>query len=477
MTKDKPLIGLEIHVHLTKLNTKLFCSCPSNYYDKEPNSNVCPTCLGLPGALPVPNKKALEMAIMVSLALNCKLSPYLLFTRKHYFYPDMAKNYQISQYDGPGSMAIAKEGFIEYEYNNSLKRTRIRRINIEEDPAKITYPTGSILTSKYTLIDYNRSGIGMLEIVTEPDIREAKEARVLLDKMRTILEHLGVTDASLEGAMRADLNVSIPGGQRVEIKNVGSPKEAEAAINYEIARQRAALSQGLKVERETRHWDSERKITVPLRKKEEEEEYLYFPDPDLPPIKVDEEVIKNIMLSMPELPDARAKRFSENYGIDLKTARILVMDKKMADFFEETVKLYNDPSKIAYLLINEVQRWLNDKNIRISESKLKPEHIASILKLLDENVVTMKIIKEVILRDIIYSGTDPVKVIESLGLTAIRDKEELERIIDSVFSSNPKAVEDAKADEKAINYLVGLVMKRTGKRADPKLVFNLIKEK
>ncbi len=467
-----PKIGLEVHVHLNTLKTKLFCSCPSDYINKDPNTNTCPVCLGLPGAIPVLNEQALNYAIMVALALNCEIAPTLVFSRKHYFYPDMAKNYQISQYDGPGSMAIAKSGVLEI----SNKKIRIRRINIEEDPAKITYPTGSMLTSKYTLLDYNRSGIGLLEIVTEPDIENPKEAREFLEKLRSILEHLGVCNCDLEGAIRADVNVSVEGGERVEVKNVGSIKDVENAIKYEIARQKAAIIQGLKVERETRHWDSERGISVPTRTKEAEEDYRYFPDPDLPPYPIGRELIEKIKAEMPELPDARIKRLVEQYGISQKEASILVMDKALADFYEKTANLYKDYKKLANLILNDYLRWLNDKNLRASESKATPEAIAKLLKLLDSGVITIKIVKEV-LPEIVLKGADPDQLIKTSQLTAIKDAEYLEKVVEEVINEDRDAAEAARRDPKVINFLVGKVMKRTNKRADPQLTNELIRKK
>ncbi len=465
-------IGLEVHVHLNTLKTKLFCSCPTDYIGRDPNTVVCPICLGLPGAIPVLNHDALNKAVMVALALNCEIAPSLLFTRKHYFYPDMAKNYQISQYDGPGSMAIAKSGKITI--NN--KTIRIRRINIEEDPAKTIYPTGSMLTSKYTLLDYNRSGIGLLEIVTEPDIEDHKEAKDFLEKLRSILEHLDVCDCNMEGSMRADVNISIEGGERVEVKNVGSVKDVEDAIKYEVARQKAAVTQGIQIKRETRHWDSERKVTVPTRSKESEEDYRYFPDPDLPPYPISAEYINKISKEMPELPDARIKRFMEEYGISFKEANVLVMDKALADLFENTAKLYKNYQKLANLLVNDYLRWINDKKLRIIDSKASPNNIADLLNMLDSGIITIKIVKS-ILPDLILSGESPTEIINKSQLTAVKDQEYLEKVISEVIEEDKDAAMVARNDPKVINYLVGKVMKKTGNRADPHLTNNLIKKK
>lgn len=466
-------IGLEVHVHMTALETKLFCSCSSNYIGKPPNSLVCPVCLGLPGAIPVLNEKAVKFAVMVALALNCDISNTLVFSRKHYFYPDMAKNYQISQYDGPGSAAIAKGGYIKLK---SGKIVRIRRINIEEDPAKIIYPTGSMLTSQYTLLDYNRSGIGLLEIVTEPDMTEPKEAREFLEKLRSVLEHLGICNCELEGALRVDANVSVEGGERVEVKNIGSIKEVEDALKYEIARQKAAIDQGLKVERETRHWDETRKVTVPTRVKETEEDYRYFPDPDLPPYTITKEFIEKVKLELPELPDARISRLEKMYGLNEYEANVLVMDKALADLFEETARIYKDYKKLANLLINDFLRWLNDKNLKVNDSKATPQDLAELLNLLDNGTITIKIVKE-ILPEIVLEGKKPSDIIKEKNLVALKNVDELSKIIDDVIKEEMDTAKKAKTDPKVINYLVGKVMKKTNKKADPQLTYKLLKEK
>ncbi|WP_338599937.1 Asp-tRNA(Asn)/Glu-tRNA(Gln) amidotransferase subunit GatB [Sulfolobus tengchongensis] len=465
-------IGLEVHVHITALKTKLFCSCPADYTGKDPNTVTCPVCLGLPGAIPVLNENAIKFGILTALALNCEIADKLIFDRKHYFYPDMSKNYQISQYDGPGSMAIAKNGYIKL----NEKIIRIRRINIEEDPAKIVYPTGSILTSKYTLLDYNRSGTPLLEIVTEPDLRSGKEARLFLEKLRSILEHLGVCDCNIEGAMKADVNISVKGGERVEVKNVGSPKDVEDAINYEIARQRASVLQGIKVDRETRHWDNERKVTVPLRTKETEEDYRYFPDPDLPPYPITPELIKKIKFEMPELPDQRAERLVKQYNISSYQAQVLVNEKALADLFEEVAQKYKNYTKIANLLINDYLRWLNENNVTVAQSKAKASHIIELFEYLDSGVISIKIAKE-LLPEIILTGKTPTQLIKEKNMTNIKDREFLEKVVDEVLREEKEAAEKAKKDPKVVNYLVGIVMKKTGKRADPSITNEIIKRK
>jgi len=469
-------IGLEIHVQLTELKTKLFCSCPSNYRGKTPNSVVCPVCLGLPGALPVVNDRAIDFAVMIALALKSKINREIVFYRKHYFYPDMSKNFQITQFEGGGGAPIAVGGELLFDWEGSSYRVRIRRISLEEDPAKLTYPTGSIITSPYTLVDYNRSGIALAEIVTEPDIRSPRMARVFLAKLRSIIEHLGVADLSLEGSMRVDANVSIKGHPRIEVKNIGSIKEVERALAYEIVRQKEALKKGLHVKMETRHWDSTRGVTVPLRVKEEEQDYRYFPEPDLPPVIITDDRITRLKTLMPELPEERAKRFVREYGVPDTEAIVIVSSKPLADFFEEAVKYYRNPKRIANMLVNDVLRWLNERDIEIEESKMKPQHLAELLELVDEKTISIKIAKR-ILPKVIMEGISPREIVRREKVTVLSEEDYIAEIVEEVFKQNPKAVSDALREEKAIHFLVGQVMRVTRGRADPNLTIEIIKKR
>ncbi len=476
MEKLKVKIGLEVHVQLTKLKTKLFCSCPSDYRGKPPNTYVCPVCLGLPGSLPKVNSKAIEYAVMVALALNCKINRKVMFFRKHYFYPDMTKNFQITQYDRAGGAPIAVNGYLKLSTSDKEKVVRIRRINIEEDPGKLVYPTGSIITSPYTLVDYNRAGIALLEIVTEPDIETPAEARLFLQKLRSILEHLDVCDCGLEGAVRTDANISVAGGGRVEIKNIGSIKDVEKALMYEILRQKEALLKGLSIRSETRHWDDVRKVTVPLRVKEEEQDYRYFPEADIPPIIITEEFIEKIAKQMPELPDERLKRFQREYGLPYYDSSVLVSNKKLADFFEETVKLYKrNPKKVANVIINDFLRWIHEKGLELDNVKAKPKDIAELLKLLDNGIISIKIAKTV-LPEIIVSGKSPSQVVKERKLLKISDKQIIRQIALKIFREHKKAAFDALKDKKAINYLIGQIMKYTKGRADPAVTGKVVKE-
>jgi aspartyl-tRNA(Asn)/glutamyl-tRNA(Gln) amidotransferase subunit B len=468
------LIGLEVHVQLTKLKSKLFCPTPADYKKSPPNTHVCPVCLGLPGTLPVVNKKAIEYAIAVAKALNCEISDRLVFVRKHYFYPDLPKNYQISQYIGPGFTAIARNGYVKIFVDGNTKVVRIRRINIEEDPGRIVY-MGSIEISPYSLVDYNRSGVALLEIVTEPDMASPKEARAFLEKLMAILEYLGVTDPREEGAFRVDVNISFKGFGRVEVKNIGSVKDVEKALTYEIIRQKKIVEQGGSIERETRHWNPDKGVTIPLRSKEYEEDYRYFPDPDLPPLRMDRNFIERILSTLPELPDNRIARFAVQYGLDEYRATVLVLNKWLADFFEDAAKIYNNYKKLADLLITDFLRWINEYELSAENLKVKPLHIVKLLRLWDEGTLSVKMVKE-ILPQVVKEGIDIEAYVTASGYVKIIDRDYLHKIVEEVLRENPKAVQDALSNPKAINYLIGLVMKKTGGKADPQITRELIQK-
>lgn len=474
-TKNKVLIGLEIHTQLTSLKTKLFCSCSSDYRGKDPNTLVCPVCFGIPGALPVLNKKAVEFAVMAALALNCKVSKRMFFFRKNYYYPDMPKNFQISQYDRAGGVPLAVDGLLHIDIDRKRKKIRISRVHLEEDPGRLVH-LGSIDQSPYTLVDYNRAGIALLEVVTDPDLNSPKEARILLQKLRSILEHLEIFDGGLEGSMRCDANISIAGGTRVEVKNISSFKEVERALSFEIMRQKDLLEKGLAVERETRHWDETRRVTITLRTKEEEHDYRYFPEPDLVPIAITNDFIEKVKDKMPELPEARMQRFITAYNIPQYDAEVLVSDKAMADFFERCAELYNKPKEIGNWIMSDLLRYLYENNLELSESKITPKHLVEMIRLIDEGVISGKIGKKV-LPEIILTGRRPTQIIEEEGLVKITSRETLEKIVDRVFAENDKAVRDALIDEKAAHFLVGQLMKETKGKADPQLANQIIRER
>jgi aspartyl-tRNA(Asn)/glutamyl-tRNA(Gln) amidotransferase subunit B len=468
-------IGLEVHCQLTNLKTKLFCGCSSDYRNKEPNSNVCVICLGHPGTLPKPNKKAIEYAIMAGLALKSKINERVLFSRKNYFYVDMNKNFQISMYETKSSPPICSGGYLDISYEGKIKRIRIRRIQLEEDPARLVH-IGPIDISPYTLVDYNRAGIALLEVVTEPDISTPKEARIFLQKLRSVFEHIGIFDGGLEGAMRCDANISIKEGARVEIKNISSFKEVERALNYEILRQMNLISKGEKVLRETRHWDEIRKVTISLREKEEEYDYRYFPEPDILPIHITQELIETIRLKMPELPDERAERFIKLYGIPQYDANILVSQKALADFFENCVKLFNEPKTISNWIISDLLGILNNRGLEIQETKITPTAMVEMLKMIKDGIISGKIGK-IILPEIVETGKMPSQIVKEKNMIRISDEDFIRKIVEEVFMENEKAVKDALINENAINFLIGQVMKKTKGRGDPKLVNEIVRNK
>jgi aspartyl-tRNA(Asn)/glutamyl-tRNA(Gln) amidotransferase subunit B len=468
-------IGLEVHVQLTSLKTKLFCGCSSDYKGKDPNSLTCPVCLGIPGALPVLNEKAVEYAVMAALALNCTISERMFFFRKNYYYPDLPKNFQISQYDKAGGVPLAVNGYLEIDVGKKRKKIRIGRAHLEEDPGRLIHQ-GAIDTSPYTLVDYNRSGITLLEIVTEPDLSSPKEARIFLQKLRSILEHLGIFSGKLEGSMRCDANISLTGGTRVEVKNISSFKEVERALSFEIMRQKNLVKKGLSVTLETRHWDEARRVTISLRTKAEEHDYRYFPEPDLVPIVISKDFIEDAKSKMPELPEARISRFVDAYTLPRYDAEVLVSDKAMADFFEKTVKLYDNPKEVSNWMMGDLLRNLNENNLELTESKISPKSLVEMLKLIDDDIISGKIGKRV-LPEIVLTGKSPSQIIKEKGWVKISSPDVLLDIVEKVFAENPKCVEDALADEGAVNFLVGQLMKATKGKADPQLANQLIREK
>src|SRR3990170_6127548 len=447
---DGVMIGLEVHVQLNKLKTKIFCGCATDYHKDPPNSHVCPVCLGLPGSLPVINKKAVEAAIKVGLALNCRIEEYTQFYRKNYYYPDLPKGFQISQYDFP----IASKGQIIIEGEDGELIVRITRAHLEEDPGRLVHE-GTIDRSKYTLIDYNRSGMALLEIVSDPDLRSPKEARRYLDKLRNILEYLDVFDGDLEGALRVDANISIMGGQRAEIKNISSHKGAERALLFEIVRQKNVLRRGGVVVQETRHFDEAREITLSMRTKEEAHDYRYFPEPDLMPLKISGWA-PEIKETLPELPDARRMRFVEQYGIMDDHAKALTSELKLAIFYEDVAKKVN-PRMAAVWICDVLKGELNYRNLTIEA--FRKEHMLSVIGLLASKKITEDGAVDII-RTLLDKGGSPEDIVKEKGLVIVEGD-----IVDiaalEALQENPQAVADYRAGkEKAMNSLVGAVMKK-----------------
>ncbi len=475
------IIGLEIHVQL-KTKSKIFCSC-STEFGAIPNSQVCPVCLGLPGVLPVLNKTALEYAIKAALALNCQIAKKSIFARKNYFYPDLPKSYQISQYEEP----LSNKGFVDIITNEKLEKIRITRVHLEEDAGKLLHEE----VKDSTLIDLNRCGVPLIEIVTEPDIKSPKEAHEFLTILKSILQYIGVSDCNMEeGSLRCDANISIRKegeklGVKTEIKNMNSFKAVERALNYEMKRQIKALKEGKRIVQETRLWDENREITASMRTKEEAHDYRYFPEPDLVPIEIDREWIERIRKSLPELPEARKARFIKAYQIPDYDASILTSSRELADYYEESIrassKLQALGSKlnkaIANWIISELLRELKEADIEIKECKVSPGHLAEMVALIDKGSISGKMAKEVFVQ-MFETGKRASQIVEEKGLAQISDEEALAAVIDKVIKENPKVVEDyKKGKEKALGYLVGQVMKETKGKANPRLVNRLLKEK
>lgn len=470
------MIGLEIHAQITALNSKLFCTCRGNYRDLGPNTNICEICCGLPGSLPVINQKAIEYSAMTSLALGCKVPDKIMFYRKNYFYPDLPKNFQITQYNVYGFSSIGVDGIYELD---DAKQIRISRIQLEEDPGRIAYSEGGMNVRNSALIDYNRAGVALIEIVTEPDFTGPKEVRQFLNKLSLTLEHIGVCDTLLEGSVRCDVNVSMEGGNKVEIKNINSFREVEKAINYEITRQSSLYSRNLKIEHETRHWDDRKKITFKSRSKEEEHDYRYFPEPDIPIIVLGNDFVSNLKKRMPELPTQRFERFVSKYKLSEHTSNILINDKKLADFFESTLKVYFSPTEIANFLVTDFKSLIEDDSEStdyLKNLKVKPEHIAELVKLIEGNKISRITAKDILVK-IFESGMLPSEVMNNTNSYKISDEKTLMDAVQLVFDKEKSAVEDAKTNSEAINFLLGKVMKFTNGRADPKIAMRIINNK
>jgi aspartyl-tRNA(Asn)/glutamyl-tRNA(Gln) amidotransferase subunit B len=472
--KYEAVIGLEVHAQMLT-DTKIFCGC-STRFGSEPNTQTCPVCIGMPGVLPVLNRKAAEFAIRTGLATNCKISFYSRFARKNYFYPDLPKGYQISQYELP----ICEHGYIEIVVDSEIKKIGITRIHMEEDAGKNIHEGAG----NFSFVDLNRAGVPLMEIVSEPDIRSPKEASEYMKKLRTILRYLGVCDGNMEqGSLRCDANVSIrPVGQkeygtRAEVKNINSFKFVEKALEYEIKRQIKVVEEGRKVIQETRLWDSDRGITESMRGKEEAHDYRYFPEPDLVPITVEQKWIDEINASLPELPDVKRERFVSEYGLSEYDADLLTSEKPLAQWFEAAVKSGGQPKAVANWIMGELTKLLNEENKSIEECRLKPEQLAGMLKLMDKGTISGKIAKTVF-EEMYRTGKDAETIVKEKGLIQISDESEIEKAVDEVISKNPKEVERFKAgDEKLLGFFVGQIMKLTKGKANPQIVNELLRKK
>jgi aspartyl-tRNA(Asn)/glutamyl-tRNA(Gln) amidotransferase subunit B len=483
MTTIATKIGLEIHCQLTGAKSKLFCRCSSDYRGKAPNTNICPICAGLPGTLPLLNRKTVEFAAMISLALGCKLPDEIAFYRKNYFYPDLPKNFQLTQYNAYNITSIGVNGKLEYI---SSKDARIRRVQLEEDPGRLVYASGNMDTSVYVLIDYNRAGVPLVEIVTEPDFIDPKEVRMFLDKITSIIEHLEVCDTKLEGSVRCDANVSVDGGNKVEIKNISSFADVEKALRYEITRQRTMASREIQVRSETRHWDDARKVTKESRTKEEEQDYRYFPEPDIPMVVLGSEFVSFIKQSMPELPDKRKERFMSDYDLSDHIAKVIIGNKELADFFESAIAVYLSPKEIANWIVTDLMSFIDERTKEEEEEeeedslfaglKVGPEHIADLARLVDQNMINRATAKQ-ILGQTVRTGEMPSALAKKMQANRIDDVSVLTQAVQSVFEMEQAAVQDARRNTNVANFLLGKVMKITKGKADPKIVLEMIQKK
>ena len=468
------VIGLEVHVQLD-LNTKAFCGC-SVEFGKPANTQVCPVCLGLPGVLPVLNEKFLQYAMRVALALNCTVANFLKFDRKHYYYPDLPKNYQISQYDKP----LAANGHLRIKTEEGQRNIRILRVHMEEDAGKLIH------TKDASLVDLNRTGTPLLEIVTQPDINSAVEAYVYLSELKSILEYLEVSDCDMEkGSLRCDANISLrPQGQmtlgtKAEVKNMNSFKGVRDALNYEIIRQEKTLQEGGTIIQETRLWDEEKQKTFSMRSKEEAHDYRYIPDPDLVPFVIEKDEIEKARRELPELPQAKKERLIKHYSLSDYDARILSADKQLAIYFEDTAQIYKQPKIICNWLMGDIMSYLNTSNIQTKKLKeiLPIKKLIAMLKLIDDNTISGKIAKQ-ILPVMLKTGKDASVIIKEKNLSQITDVGAIESVIDKVINENEKVVKEVKnGKDKALMFLVGQVMKKTRGKANPQIVNSLIKKK
>ena len=473
MTEYEAVIGMEVHAELLT-KSKMFCACTSDF-GGEPNSRTCPVCLGLPGSLPVANKLAVEYVMRAALALNCEINAYSVFHRKNCFYPDMVKNYQISQYDYP----IGVNGCIEITVDGITKPIRIRRVHLEEDTGKLIH-TGT----DESLVDYNRSGVPLMEIVSEADIRSADESREYLVRLRAILTYLGVNDGKMEeGSLRCEPNISIRQkgtekfGTKTELKNLNSFRAVYRGIDYEIERQEKALQGGGRIIQETRRWDDLRGVTASMRTKEFEQEYRYFPDPDLVPMNFSEQDIEAQRRGLPELPEAKKERFVAEYGIPAYDAEILTNTRAFADFFEETVKLFPEPKTVSNWMMGEFTRLLNAAGIEVTESRIRPKDLAGLLKMISDGVISGKIAKT-IFDEMFETGKSPEEIVKAKGMTQVTGEAELYPVVDQVIAENPDVVAKiAAGDAKAMGFLVGQIMKYTQGRANPQVVNKLLRER
>jgi len=478
------VIGLEVHVQL-ETDTKIFCGCSTDLADAEPNTHTCPVCLGLPGALPVLNEGAVEAAVKVGKAIDADIPEETTFHRKNYYYPDLPKNFQITQYDEP----ICQEGQLEFSVEGERTTIGIERAHLEEDPGSLKHKGGSIDTAEYTLVDYNRAGVPLMEIVTEPDFRSADEVRAFLAKLEEVLEYLGVFDASRDGSLRIDANLSVvdadevaedgtisgdvlEDANRTEVKNISSHKGAEKALAYEAQRQKNAVERGRAVEQETRHWDESRGITVSMRSKEAEKDYRYFREADLPPLRVADWKER---IDIPELPDARRERFKAEYGLSAEAADKLTSTKQVADFYEDVATEF-DPDLAATWVADNLLGELNYRDMAVTDLDGRLDEVHRLVELVATDEITAKNARETVLRSMLDEGDDPDAIVEREGLGKT-SQDAVAAAVSEAIDENPEAVTDFHdGEDGALNFLVGQVMQKTGGSADPGDVNQLLRD-
>ncbi|MDQ6714255.1 MAG: Asp-tRNA(Asn)/Glu-tRNA(Gln) amidotransferase subunit GatB [Candidatus Dormibacteraeota bacterium] len=477
-TRYEVVVGLEVHAQILT-QSKMFCSCSTDYLTTPPNANTCPVCLGLPGSLPVINRRAVEATIRTALALNCEIPEFSKFDRKNYFYPDLPKGYQISQYDLP----FSRNGRLDFDVKGEARRCGITRVHLEEDTGKLLH-AGAIEEAQSSLVDFNRAGVPLMEIVSEPDLRSADEAREYVMRLRAILQYIGVNKGDMEsGQLRCDANVSLrPAGQsefgtKVEIKNMNSFRAIHRAIEYEIGRQTEVLDAGGRLVQETRGWNDARALTVSQRTKEFAEDYRYFPEPDLPPLVVSRKWVEEIRAGLPELPAARRERFLTSYGLTAYDASLLTSSKPMAAFFEETVRLGAPAKAVANWILGDFSRLLNAEHKEIEQSSIKPPHLQQLIELIESGSISGKMAKETF--ETMYRESDPGPALTALkGSSQISGDTELEAIAAQVIAENAQSVADFKAGkERALKFLIGQGMKISKGRANPQRLEASLREK
>jgi len=477
-TRYEVVVGLEVHAQILT-QSKMFCGCSTDYLTAPPNANTCPVCLGLPGSLPVINRRAVEATIRTALALNCEIPEFSKFDRKNYFYPDLPKGYQISQYDLP----LSRHGYLEFALKGEGKRCGITRVHLEEDTGKLLHE-GAIHEAQASLVNFNRAGVPLMEIVSDPDLRSADEAREYVMRLRAILQYIGINDGDMEsGQLRCDANVSLrPAGSaelgtKVEIKNMNSFRAIHRAIEYEIERQSEVLGSGGRLAQETRGWNDARALTVSQRSKEFAEDYRYFPEPDLPPLDVSREWVAEIRSGLPELPAARRDRLITTLGLTPYDASLLTSSKPMVEFFEETVRLGAPAKTAANWILGDFSRLLNADRKEIDQASVKPEHLQQLISLIDSGAITGRMAKQTF--EAMYRAPDPSAALQAArGSTQISGDAELDRIVEQVIAENGKSVADFKAGkEQALKFLIGQGMKISKGRANPQRLDTLLREK